>query len=317
MITNNSKTVLIGGGSGFIGSALTQRLRRAGWRVLILSRSRSRGDLTWEDLEANGLPLCDVVVNLAGKHILDPRRRWTEAYIEEVIASRVNTTRALLNAINDSVQPPELFISTSGKCFYGTSESCQFYEEAGAGDDFPGRLCRLWETTASGIDTSRTRHVHIRTAIVLGPVKGTLTNGGILPILRLPFLIGLGSKFGSGQQYFPWVHVDDVTGLMTYAIENHAMHGAYNAVSPHIVRNEEFMRAFARALRRPVLFRIPSLVVRTLVGKDRMPILIEGQHAVPKRTLAAGYQFRFPHLETAVADLTNFDTGGYLQGYNH
>lgn len=301
--TAPQKTVLIGGGSGFIGRFLTQRLRQQGWRVLVISRDTARGDLTWDDIARHGLPPCAVVINLAGKHILDMRRRWNQRYIDELYASRLETTRCLVNKMNAAVTPPQVFISVSGKCFYGTSSNNQFVEHAGPGEDFPGQLCAHWEAAAKHIDTGRIRHVQIRLGIVLGPAHDKLTNTGILPALRLPFLFGLGAKFGNGRQYFPWVHIDDVTGLMIKAINDPGLHGTYNTVSPGIVTHEYFMNALSRVMRRPAWFRIPAWVIRLIVGKDRMPILTAGQYVVPKRTLEAGYRFEFPDLDNALDNL--------------
>ena len=300
-----SRTALIAGGSGFIGRFITKRLQSEGWKTIILSRSLERGDITWEQIKADGLPTCDAVINLAGKHILDMRKRWNQSYMDEVLSSRLETTQTLVNAINNSNKPPRVFLSLSGKCFYGTSQQKVFQEHEGAGDDFPGQLCDQWESAARQIDTDRVRHVHIRLGIVLGPVNDKLFSSGILPLLRLAFMCGLGSTFGDGQQFFPWVHIDDVTGLMSKALNSDAMSGVYNSVSPNIVRNKEFMHALGDALNRPVLFRIPVAVIKFIVSKDRMPILIEGQHVVPRRTLDAGYQFKFPDLTTALEDLTN------------
>ena len=303
--TEKIKTVLIAGGSGFIGRFLAKRLRSQGWKVIILSRSPQRGDITWAQIESNGLPPCDAVVNLAGKHILDMRKRWTQSYIDELLSSRLQTTRTLVKLINSSKVPPKVFLSVSGKCFYGTSQEKTFGENQGPGEDFPGQLCDQWERAAREIDTSKVRHIQIRVGIVLGPVKENLFNTGILPLLRLTFMCGLGSKFGDGKQYFPWIHIDDVTGLMSKSLTTNSMSGIYNIVSPNIVSNEKFMHALGVTLNRPVLFRIPVRMIQFIVSKDRMPILTEGQHVIPKRTLAAGYQFKFPNLEPALNDLVH------------
>jgi len=316
--SSTSKTALIAGGSGFIGRFLTKRLKSGGWKVIILSRSLERGDITWDQVKAYGLPQCDAVINLAGKHILDMRKRWNQAYMDELLSSRVETTHTLVNAINTSVAPPKIFLTISGKCFYGTSQEKIFHEHEQAGNDFSGQLCDKWESAAREINTDKVRHVHIRVGIVLGPVKEKLFETGILPLLRLAFIFGLGAKFGNGKQFFPWVHIDDVTGLMSKSLNSRTMSGTYNMVSPNIVRNEDFMHALGHALNRPVLFRIPASVIQFVVSKERMPILIEGQHVIPKRTLDAGYQFKFPDLDSALVDLVNTrKTGEQYHVYNH
>jgi hypothetical protein len=304
------KHILIGGGSGFIGSALADKFNQLGWIVTIISRSAGSGRITWEDLERDGLPPCDIAINLAGRHIMDLRRRWTPAYRDEVLSSRVNTTRILVKAINASANPPALFISTSGKCFYGSYSDddrrvCN--EQSNCGTDFPGQLSGMWECAAREVDQERVRHVHIRVGVVLGAIRGRSFpigfKRGILPVIRLPFCLGLGGKLGSGKQFLPWVHIDDVVGLFLHAIEREDMQGIYNAVSPDIVTNAEFTSLFARHLRRPAWFTKPAWMVKWIIGAERAPILLEGQYVVPERTLAAGYRFLFPSLDNALTDL--------------
>ena len=316
MCQAQKQTVLIGGGSGFVGRFLKNHLEHHGFNVLILSRSVERGDITWQQIKEQGLPQCHAVINLAGKHILDMRRRWNEDYKNEVLNSRIESTQLLVDAINHSSSPPQVFISASGKCFYGTSNTKTFVETAGPGADFPGQLCHQWEIAANSIDTSRVRHVHIRLGIVLGPMKDKLSNTGIMPLLRLPFLIGLGAKFGTGKQFFPWVHIDDVCQLFHKAIDDGDMQGAYNAVSPNIVSQKIFMQQFAKTLHRPILFRIPTSLVRFVVSKDRMPILTEGQHVVPDRTLKAGFEFKHAHLDTALHHLLHYHAQTEEQRYD-
>jgi hypothetical protein len=311
--------VVIGGGSGFVGSALTAALRARGDRVTWISRAPGPDRVTWEDIARDGLPQCDAVVNLAGQHILNPRRRWNAAYRDEVIRSRVETTRTLVAAINSSATSPAVFVSTAGKCFYGTAEMGDRvdYPELDEdsepmGVDFPAELVALWEAAAEGVDASRVRHVRLRIGIVLGAVRRESFLGrlwrigqgrGFLPIIRLPFCLGLGAVIGSGRQPFPWIHVDDMTGILLHVIDRSDLDGRFNAVSPGIVPHETFIRAFARRLRRPISWRAPPWLIESLVGKERSSILLEGQLVRPTRTLAAGYAFRFPDLESALDDL--------------
>ncbi len=311
--------IIIGGGSGFVGSALTGALRARGDRVTWISRTTGPDRITWDELATNGLPPCDAVVNLAGQHILNPGRRWNDAYREEVIRSRVDTTETLVAAINTMPVPPEAFVSTAGKCFYGTAEMGRDanYPELDEdsqpmGLDFPAELVSLWEAAAEGIDASRIRHVKLRIGIVLGAVRRESFWGrlwrigrarGFLPIIRLPFCLGLGPVIGSGRQPFPWIHVDDMTGVLLHVIDRRDLSGRFNAVSPGIVSSETFIRSFARHLRRPITWRVPAWLVKALVGVERSSILLEGQLVRPKRTLEAGYVFRHPDIDSALDDL--------------
>src|SRR5450631_3093083 len=174
----NQRHIIIGGGSGFIGSAPSAALIARGDRVTLISRSAGPGRITWDDLAERGLPACDAVVNLAGQHILDLTRRWDAAYRDEVVNSRVETTKRLVKALNQSPSPPEVFVSTAGKCFYGTREldATEAYPELDEdsepmGVDFPAELVGLWEAAADGVDGTRIRHVKLRIGVVLGKVE--------------------------------------------------------------------------------------------------------------------------------------------------
>ena len=267
------KHILIGGGSGFIGRALTQTLRTQGHRVTWVSRTPGLNRITWEQIHEFGIPQCDAVINLAGKHILDMRRVWTRRYRDEVIRSRVETTEALVNAINQHANPPSVFISTAGKCFYGSqgfreAEQYRDLDEYSnpVGLDFPSEVVRLWEAAAAGIDTEKVRHVKIRLGIVLGKKPtGSFEGGqkrgayGIFPMLHGLFKYGLVFSMGNGVQPFPWVHVDDVVGILMRAIDDTSMHDVYNAVSPGIVSESRIHGEYwPRNLDRTVLGHIPA-----------------------------------------------------------
>jgi len=317
--SSTSRHIIIGGGSGFIGSALTRSLRARGDRVTWISRTSGPDRITWGDLTVRGLPPCDAVVNLAGQHILDLSRRWNDAYRDEVIRSRVDTTRTLVTAINESGTPPSVFVSTAGKCFYGTREldAREAHPELDEdskpmGLDFPAELVGQWEAAADGVDASRIRHVKLRIGVVLGKVERKSAIGrlwqigrerGFLPIIRLPFCLGLGCVIGTGTQMLPWVHIDDMVGILLHVIDNPETRGRYNAVSPGIVSNREFITTFAARLRRPVMWSVPERVVRAIVGDERSSILLRGQLVRPKRTLASGYAFKYPEIRGALADL--------------
>ena len=311
--------MVIGGGSGFIGTALTRALRERGDRVTIISRFPGEARITWDEVAAGDVPACDAVVNLAGKHILDLRRRWTQSYRSEVIASRVETTQSLVRALNTMPAPPAVFVSTAGKCFYGTGEIGQVTEypeltedSEPMGVDFPAELVSLWEQAAEGIDTARIRHVQVRIGVVLGKVDRESRLGkfwrigrsrGFLPIIRLPFCLGLGATIGHGNQPFPWIHIDDMVGILLHVIDNPKLSGRFNAVAPGISTNREFTEVFAEHLKRPIVWSIPSWLIERVVGAERASILLEGQNVKPKRTLESGYRFRYPDIDLALDDL--------------
>lgn len=311
--------ILIGGGTGFIGSALMAALQARGDRATAISRRPGPGRITWDDLARLGLPSCDAVVNLAGQHILNPTRRWTDRYRDEVLRSRIDTTRALVDAINAAPVPPEVFVSTAGKCFYGTRDDVPDgaypdldEDSAPMGMDYPAELVARWEGAADHLDTARTRRVRLRIGIVLGAVERRSRLGrlwrvgsarGLLPLIRLPFCLGAGATLGSGRQPFPWIHIDDMVGIALRVLDRPEAKGRYNCVAPGIVSNLDFTRTLARHLRRPILWSVPDRLVHALVGRERASILLQGQRVRPKRTLEMGYRFRFPDIEAALGDL--------------
>jgi len=231
----------------------------------------------------------------------------------------VETTETLVAAVNAADHSPELFVSTAGKCFYGTGEigAVEQYPELDEeaepmGVDFPAELVGLWEQAAEKIDTSRVRHAKVRIAIVLGAVRRESffsrlwrigKSRGFLPVIRLPFCLGLGCVIGRGQQPFPWIHVDDCAALFVHLIDNPEHSGRFNAVAPESVSSEEFIRAFARHLRRPITWRAPQWLVMRLIGTERASILLEGQKVIPRRTLESGFRFKYPSLDQALEDL--------------
>lgn len=313
------KHIIIGGGSGFIGAALTQALRERGDQVTWISRTAGPQRITWEDVENGGLPECDVVVNFAGQHILDMSRRWTEAYRDEVINSRIRTTKTLVKAINAMATPPSVFVSTAGKCFYGTKELAEGedhpeldeYSEP-VGMDFPAELVSQWEAAAEGVDTTRLRHIKLRIGVVLGAIerKSYITKfwrigkaRGFLPIIRLPFCLGAGAVIGRGTQIFPWIHIEDMVGILLFVIDQDETEGRYNAVSPGAVTNRVFTESFAKYLRRPILWSVPEWMVKRAVGEERSSILLRGQLVRPRRTAEAGYVFKYPEIDGAMSDL--------------
>ncbi|NKB98871.1 MAG: TIGR01777 family protein [Pseudomonadales bacterium] len=313
----DSKHIIIGGGSGFIGRALTMALRARGDVVTWVSRDAGDDRLTWQDIAQHGLPACDVVINLAGKHILDMSRRWTKSYRAEVISSRIETTNILVDAINASSTTPTVFISTAGKCFYGSQAfraSEQYFDldehSAPVGVDFPAELVSMWEAAADRIDTAKVRHAKLRFGIVLSSRdneyskrRSKIGARGIFPMLQAIFQRGLCLSMGAGVQPFPWVHIDDVVGICLQAIDNPDMRGIYNAVSPGIVSNNDFTKLLARKLNKSVLGHVPGWLIKAVVGAERSTILLLGQRVKPTRTQESGYVFRFPKLEACLDDL--------------
>ncbi|XP_038077539.1 epimerase family protein SDR39U1-like [Patiria miniata] len=293
--------VLLGGGSGFVGTAIRRLLLQRGHSVQLVSRSAGKDKITWNQLRKEGLPECDAVVSLSGENILNPLRRWTESFKQEVTDSRVKTTAALAKAIADASKPPKVFVSTSGVGYYTPSLTAEYTEDSPGGDsDFLARLCTEWENSAKLPDShSHVRQVIIRTGVVLG------RDGGAIQQMIWPFWLGVGGIMGSGNQYFPWIHIDDIAGIFVHAIESPNCPPVLNGTAPTPVTNREFTKAFGSALCRPTVLPAPGFAINWAFGAERAVMLLEGQKVLPKRTLESGYEFQYPTIEQALKNVTS------------
>ncbi|MFS8570353.1 MAG: TIGR01777 family oxidoreductase [Thermaerobacter sp.] len=332
------RRVCIAGGSGFIGSALARHWLARGAEVTILTRgttmpppslsspppsprstppqkgTAAAGSLrrvSWGDEPAwrRAVAQADVVVNLAGATI---SRRWTRAYKEEILNSRLGATRRLVEALGDPeaagdrVSPgaPDasgaacrpVLVNASAVGYYGPSGDLPLTERNAPGEDFLATVCARWEAAARPAEDAGARVVLLRIGLVLG------RDGGVLPRMLLPFRLGLGGVLGSGRQWVSWIHIDDLCRLIIFAAENPAIRGPLNATAPEPVTNRQFTRALARTLGRPAFLRVPAAALRLVLG-EMSTLLLDGQRVIPQRALDAGFEFRFPTIEAALTDL--------------
>lgn len=291
--------VLIGGGTGFIGTSLRKQLEVKGHTALLISRTPGRNKITWDEVKKNGIPECNAVVNLSGENILNPAKRWTEDFKQTVWKSRVDTTATLAEAIAQSSSPPSVFVGMSGIGYYPASATVEYTEESSVTDqDYLGRLCVEWERAMKTTDNEDgVRRVVVRTAVVLGK------KGGAMNQMQWPFYFGVGGIIGSGQQYFPWIHIDDIAGIFLHAIENQTVTGVLNGIAPQPVTNHRFTKALGGAMWRPTVFPLPRFVVRAVFGDERAVMLLEGQKVLPRRTLESGYQFQYHDIDSALKEI--------------
>eukprot|EP01134_Creolimax_fragrantissima_P005980 CFRG5980T1 len=290
--------VLIGGGTGYVGRILSSALQRSGAQVTLLSRSPGPGRITWDSVETDGVPECDVVINTSGENVLNFSKRWTPDFEKRVFDSRIGRTKQLSTAVARMATPPKVFITTSGIGYYPTSHDA-IYDETSAGGkgDYWASFSKEWEKSALLPDSVQTRHVSVRLAVVLGK------NGGAYPQMRLPFFFGVGGKTGSGEQWFPWVHEDDLAGIYHHAINNEAIIGPVNCVSPESSTNSEFVSTLAEIMHRPAIFNVPGFIITKILGETRSILLLQGQNVKPKVALETGYQFKYPTLEASIKAL--------------
>ncbi|QXI27715.1 TIGR01777 family oxidoreductase [Pseudomonas vanderleydeniana] len=295
--------ILLTGGTGLIGRRLCEHWLAQGHRLTVWSRrpeevarlcgAQVRGVRHLEDLA--GEPL-DAVVNLAGAPIAE--RPWTHRRKALLWSSRIQLTETLLAWLEGLEQRPAVLISGSAVGWYGDGGERELTEDSPpVSEDFASQLCIAWEETALRAQALGMRVVLLRTGLVLA------AEGGFLSRLLLPFKLCLGGPIGNGRQWMPWIHLRDQIALIDFLLHRSDASGPYNACAPKPVRNRDFARALGRVLRRPALIPLPGLVLRVGLG-ELSQLLLGGQRAMPKRLLAAGFEFQFTDLPAALDDLS-------------
>ena len=292
-------TIVVAGGTGFLGGALVTRLRAAGHRVQVLSRRPATGALVWSPDGSVGpwataLADADVVINLAGESIASGR--WTTARKARIRDSRIRATRSLVTAIEAAPRRPAVFVSASATGYYGPRGDEPVTERTPAGDDFLAAVCRDWETEALRAAPA-TRVVLLRTGIALA------RDGGALPQMALPFRLFGGGPVGSGRQFYPWIHRDDWVNMTIWAIATAAVSGPLNVTAPTPVPNREFARTLGRVLRRPAFVPAPGFALRLALGEMADALLLTGQRVIPAQAQALGFRFEHPELEAALREI--------------
>lgn len=297
------RRVLVTGGTGFIGRALCARLLERGCRLTVLTRDAGRSGLIEaeairyvEDLdEIPSDPKIDGVVNLAGESLNSGR--WNAALKKTFIDSRVGTTRAVVHWASRQPEPPSIMVSGSAIGWYGHQGDTPLTEISEGRPGFSHELCEAWENAARTGEELGMRVVRLRIGIVLERDGGPLAE--MLPAFRL----GTGGPMGSGRQYWSWIHRGDLVRLIDFALDVPALHGAMNATAPHPVRQQEFARALGAALHRPAVVPLPSFAARMLLGEFADEVLLNGQRVLPEKALLSGFQFDYPELPGALADI--------------
>jgi uncharacterized protein len=285
--------VLVTGGTGLVGRPACDALRAAGHAVTVVSREPGRVPgraIGWDGLGA-ALPETDAIVNLAGDPIAGGR--WTAARKAEIRRSRIEATRALVDAIATAEPRPKVLVSASAVGYYGDRGDEPLDETASPGRDFLARVCVDWEAEARRAEDLDVRVVRLRLGVVLAP------DGGALSAMLLPFRAGLGGRLGSGKQWMSWVYRDDVVGLIRDAVANDAYVGPVNATSPNPVTNADFTHALGRALGRPTLLPAPAIGLHLLLG-EMATMLLAGQRVLPTVAQRLGYAWRQPELPAAL-----------------
>ncbi len=297
--------ILITGATGFIGKALVRALLQHGDTIIVVSRSSrvsqsSEGrvrHIQWnpedEKTVLKEIDGVDGVINLAGEPIA---QRWTEKRKEKILKSRVQATRIIHQSIKEATVKPKVLINASAIGFYGPHQNEALAEEAPVGAGFLAEVCKIWEAHAICVEDFNIRVVRLRIGVVLDQ------EGGALKKMLPPFQIGLGGWLGSGNQWFSWIHKEDLIRLILFCLDHESIKGPVNAVSPLPVTNKVFSLVLAQVLKRPCLFPVPAFMLRLMMG-EMSEMLLTGQRVIPKKAQEFGFSYQYPDLRRALDEI--------------
>lgn len=298
--------VVVTGGTGFAGRALVNDLIKDGHEVSVLTRNPdgkpNQPKITYIEWLAEGsapekeLKNVDAIVNLAGASI---NARWTKERKEQISQSRIKATRAVNELIGKLDPKPEVLVSASAVGYYGLSEMDTFTEKSEPNAvDFLASVVRRWESEAAEAENRYgVRTVFTRFGVILG-------NGGALPSMALPYKLGVGGTVGSGRQWLSWIHIEDVIGLIRFAIVHPEIHGPLNVTAPEPVKMKTMGQTIAEVLHRPHWMPVPSFAMKIALG-EMSSLLLKGQRVLPEKALKNRYSFRYPDLKPALKQLLN------------
>ncbi len=290
--------ILITGSSGLVGSALVDHFNLWGDEVsrLVRREPQSENEIEWspdqKKIDASQLEGFDVVIHLAGANIAG--KRWTDNFKATIRNSRVEGTTLLCETLASLQQPPKVLISASAIGIYGNRGDESLTEESSLGDDFLANVCKEWEAATTAAIDKGIRVVHLRTGVVLAKADGALSK------MLLPFKLCAGGIIGSGRQFWSWVSLFDIVGIVQHIIDTETLSGAVNAVAPHPVTNKEFTKTLGKVLHRPTLFPMPAFVAKIAFGEMAESLMLASANVKRTRLLETDYEFLYPHLEDAI-----------------
>jgi uncharacterized protein (TIGR01777 family) len=304
--------VIITGGSGLIGRALTENLTSDGHEVIVLSRSPAAVTglpsgaraVGWDARSADGWGRladgADAIVNLAGANLAGEGffpGRWTDERRRNIRQSRINAGRAVVEAVEQAGTKPGVVVQSSAVGYYGPHGDEILTEEAAAGEDWLARVAAGdWEPSTAAVEGMGVRRAIARTGMVLDAGEGALVR------LLLPFRLFAGGPMGSGEQWYSWIHLRDEARALRFLIEDDEAHGPFNLAAPEPVTNGDMARLIGRIMGRPAFFRVPAFALKLAFGQVA-GVVLEGQRVVPQCLLARGFDFQFPTAEAALVDL--------------
>lgn len=301
--------IVIAGGTGLIGSRIVERLSKDRNSIVILTRgtkqpySENNDNITYvkwnpsiTDRWIDHLSHADAVINLSGESIA--AKRWSKKQKEKIIQSRVIPTQTLVSGIRQVSPRPGLLLNASAVGYYGNVADGEVDELYPVGQGFLAETCFQWEKESFNASPLGVRVVNLRIGMVLSG------EGGALPRFAMPFKLFLGGYFGNGNQWMPWIHIDDLVSAIVFILTNHEIYGPVNAVSPSPVTMKQFSKILGHVINKPSFIPVPSFILKLILG-EMSEMLLTGQKAVPKKLLQYGFQFKFNKLEEALKDLFN------------
>lgn len=300
------KHYLITGGTGLIGAALCRKLLSESHTVTVLSRqpenvpsicgSKATGVKSLDEIASD--TKIDAVINLAGAPIVE--KHWTKARKLVIEQSRIDLTAELIDWLSAREDKPDCLISGSAVGWYGDGGSSVITEQSSYHDEYTYQLCEAWEQTALRAKPLGMRVCIVRTGLVLA------AEGGFLSKMLVSFKMGLGAQLGNGEQFMPWIHINDIVNLFEFLVEKQHAEGVFNGCAPTPVNNKTFTKILAKQLHRPAFLTIPAWFLKMLLG-EMSRLLLTGQQAIPEKAQALGFTFQYSDLKSAVADVVSIN----------
>lgn len=297
--------IIITGGTGLIGTALSKKLLEDDHEVIILSRNPTASRVPngarvekWDAKTSDGwgslINADTAIVNLAGAGIAD--KRWSDQRKKILHASRIDVGKAITAAVEAAEQKPKVLIQSSAVGYYGIHDDGKLTEASSVGNDFLAKLCEEWEASTVSVEVMGVRRVIIRTGVVMS------TDGGAFPRMAMPFKMFVGGPIGSGKQWLSWIHIADEVKAIQFLINNENVNGIYNLTAPNPHTNKQLSKIIGKVLGRPSFMLVPAFVMKILFG-EMSTVLLDGQRVLPSNLESGGFTFKFPELEPALRDL--------------
>ena len=297
--------IIIAGGSGFIGRALSERLFDSGYKIIILSRNPQQAQsffadkikcLLWNDFDSSAwqkeLETTDVIINLIGENI--GQWPWSNQIKHKIFYSRIHAGQTIVQAIHKAKHKPSLLIQSSATGYYGNNSKDELLEDSAAGNGFLADVCKQWENSTADVESMGVK----RSIIRIGPVLAM--HGGFIKKMMLPFRLFIGGPIGSGHQMLSWIHIDDLIEAIRFIIESRKTKTIYNVCAPHPVSMHTFTSTLGKSMKRPSFFKVPEIIIKLIFGEMGRETILAGQKAIPGALLDSGFTFKFKTIDAAL-----------------